>query len=191
MIGQSPGGDRFFLKKIAWQRHLFTWSCMVETSRGVLHLHRNGLSRPLLVWASSSLPHHFLQKQHVAFRTCIGWATCSIEDKNPNGSFRIHLPCDWTSVHHPYMASRGSATAKHLAFGARRKRLALNWSDATHRLGVGSKKCCTSVERMAGHPRRAAAHMLRGFRSNGHPWQQRIQAWSCALRQSSAYFDQF
>ena len=68
---QKLSQGRIQKKKVAWQRHLFTWSCMVETSRGVLHLHRNGLSHPLSVWASS-LPHHFLQKQHVGFRTYIG-----------------------------------------------------------------------------------------------------------------------
>ena len=72
-------------------RQLSTWTCMVEPCRRVLRFRRTWLPRRVLVWASSSLPHHFLYELHVGFRTYIGCAEIfgpsmseySVEDKTP------------------------------------------------------------------------------------------------------------
>ena len=67
-----------------------------------------------------------------------------------------------------HMGSHGSGNASYLAYGARREDWpSVDWTQPTDWALI--KKCCTNVEKKTRELRWAAAQMLSGFRSNGHP----------------------
>ena len=121
---------RFQKKKSCMTRRLSTRVAWSRRVVGVPHLHRNGLLRPVLVLASSSLPP--------LYNSVRVYQHGSIEGQNPNGSYRIHLLFDWTSVYHSHGQPQIRKSELPCIWGTSR-RLALSWLDATHRLGVNQK----------------------------------------------------